>query len=70
VELGALEIASVIESMNRNQYLPMPNLTAPISEKVIMKNKTFDCDIKYVIKNNFGFSGNNVSMVLKAGENK
>jgi 3-oxoacyl-[acyl-carrier-protein] synthase II len=67
---GALEIASVIESMNRNQYLPMPNLTAPISEKVIMKNKTFDCDIKYVIKNNFGFSGNNVSMVLKAGENK
>lgn len=65
---GALEIASIIESMKRNQYIPMPNLTNPISDKVVMRNKTFDTKIKYVLKNSFGFSGNNVSMILKAGD--
>ncbi len=40
------------------------NFSNPIDEKYIPE-KTVEKDVKYFIKNSFGFGGNNVSMVIK-----
>ena len=64
---GAIEIASVILSMNQKKYIPMPNLKNPIehSEKICMSDKTFPIEINYALSNNFAFAGNNSTLVLK-----
>ncbi len=64
---GAIEIASVILSMNHKKYIPMPNLKNPIehSEKICMSSETFPLEINYALSNNFAFAGNNSALVLK-----
>ena len=64
---GAIELASVILSMNRQKYIPMPNLKTPIEhgEKICMSNKTFPLKIDYALTNNFAFAGNNAALVVK-----
>ena len=64
---GAIEIASVILSINQKKYIPMPNLKNPIehSEKICMSSETFPFEINYALSNNFAFAGNNSALVLK-----
>lgn len=64
---GAIELASVILSVNRQKYIPMPNLKNPIEhgEKICMANKTFPLTINYALLNNFAFAGNNAALVVK-----
>lgn len=64
---GAIEIASVVLSMNHKKYIPMPNLKNPIehSEKICMSSETFPLEINYALSNNFAFAGNNSAVVLK-----
>ena len=64
---GAIEIASVVLSMNHKKYLPMPNLKNPIEhgDKICMSNETFPLEISYALSNNFAFAGNNSALVLK-----
>lgn len=64
---GAIEIASVILSMDQKKYIPMPNLKNPIehSEKICISSETFPLEINYALSNNFAFAGNNSALVLK-----
>ena len=64
---GAIEIASVILSMNQKKYIPMPNLENPIEpgEKICMSSETFPLEINYALSNNFAFAGNSSALVLK-----
>ena len=64
---GAIELASVILSINHQKYIPMPNLKTPIEhgEKICMSNKTFPLKINYALSNNFAFAGNSAALVVK-----
>ena len=48
---GAIEIASVVLSMNHKKYIPMPNLKNPIehSDKICMSSETFPLEINYAL---------------------
>lgn len=62
---GAAELASIILSMQRHKYIPMPALSQPISDSFFMSDKTAELDIRYALSNSFAFAGNSASLLLK-----
>lgn len=59
-----IELILTIQMLkNKKIYQPL-NLTDPIDEDYIPV-KTIDREVKYFLKNSFGFGGNNVSMTVK-----
>ena len=67
---GAVELISVLLSMDSGHYIPMPNLKDPIDhdEKIFMSGKAVPLDIKYALSNSFAFAGNSAAVVLKKYE--
>jgi len=50
----------------RDQRTPgTANLVEPLSQGMILPTNAMDVDVKYIIKNSFGFGGRNASMVLE-----
>jgi 3-oxoacyl-[acyl-carrier-protein] synthase II len=50
----------------RDQRTPgTANLVEPLSQGMILPTNVMDVDVKYIIKNSFGFGGRNASMVLE-----
>lgn len=64
---GAVELASVILSMQQGRYIPMPRLQERLtdSEKLLLSDRTFDLEIRYALSNSFAFGGNSASIVVK-----
>jgi 3-oxoacyl-[acyl-carrier-protein] synthase II len=50
----------------RDQQTPgTANLVEPLSQGMILPTNAMDVDVKYIIKNSFGFGGRNASMILE-----
>lgn len=59
-----IELAICMEMLKNKIIFQPENFRNPIDEKYIPL-KTVEKNVKYFIKNSFGFGGNNVSMVIK-----
>ncbi len=66
---GAIELASVIGSMESGKPIQMPKLTQPLNGEDM-----FQCpdhpDIQYAMSNSFGFGGNSASLIIKKYKSK
>lgn len=62
---GAIELASIILSMQGRKYIPMPRLSSRIEGNFEMSAQTYDLGIEYAISNSFAFAGNSASIVIK-----
>lgn len=62
---GAIELTSVILSMQRGKYIPMPDLSDPIKSSVKMYSEPRGLDIDCALSNSFAFAGNSASIVIK-----
>ncbi|MBP3856223.1 MAG: beta-ketoacyl-[acyl-carrier-protein] synthase family protein [Ruminiclostridium sp.] len=61
---GAVELASVIRSMQDGKPIVMPRLTEPL-DGCELYNAPEHIDIEYAMSNSFGFAGNSASIVLR-----
>ncbi|MBP5261871.1 MAG: beta-ketoacyl-[acyl-carrier-protein] synthase family protein [Clostridiales bacterium] len=64
---GAVELASVIMSMNSGRPIRMPRLEDPIDGSD-MFNAPGSIDIEYAMSNSFAFAGNSASLIIKRYE--
>lgn len=67
---GALEVQMAIQMMAANTLLPTMNLTTPdptCDLDYVPNTARTGVKIDYVLKNSFGFGGNNACLVLKRG---
>ena len=62
---GILETIYTLQSMRDSQIPGNANLTEPCGSGMILPTTTTKLNIKYAIKNSFGFGGRNASMVLE-----
>jgi 3-oxoacyl-[acyl-carrier-protein] synthase II len=61
---GAVELASVIRSMQSGEPIVMPNLTEPF-DGCELYNAPESIDMEYAMSNSFGFAGNSASIVIR-----
>ena len=59
-----IELAICLEMLKHKKIFQQENMNNPIDEELIPKT-TIEKNVKYFLKNSFGFGGNNVSMVIK-----
>jgi 3-oxoacyl-[acyl-carrier-protein] synthase II len=62
---GIVETIYTLLSMRDSRVSGNTNLTNPCGTGMILPTSTMDLNIKYAIKNSFGFGGRNASMVLE-----
>lgn len=62
---GILETIYTLLAMKHSKTPPNINLTDPLGTDMILPTEQMDLDIKYAIKNSFGFGGRNSSIVLE-----
>lgn len=62
---GAIELASMILSMQNGKYIPMPGLSAKMEGNVEMSAQSYGLEIDYAMSNSFAFAGNSASIVIK-----
>ncbi len=62
---GAIELASVILSMNSGKYIAMPRLKKPINGEKSLSSKTYEINIDHALSNSFAFAGNSASLLIK-----
>ena len=60
---GAVELASVIRSMQTGEPIVMPRLTQPLDDCGIYTAPE-RIDINYAMSNSFGFAGNSACLVI------
>ncbi len=60
---GAVELASVLRSMQTGEPIVMPRLTEPLDDSG-MFDPPEKIDIRYAMSNSFGFAGNSASIVI------
>ncbi|MFC2131012.1 beta-ketoacyl-[acyl-carrier-protein] synthase family protein [Bacteroidota bacterium] len=67
---GAMEILGVIDSLKNQRILPTVNFNDPDTDVPlnVIKNKPLELDIKYILKLNASFGGQNTALVLKKYE--
>lgn len=63
---GAIELASILLSMQRRKYLPMPRLSEKMECHAEIALNTFDLEIEYALSNSFGFAGNSACLAIGA----
>ena len=61
---GAVELASVIRSMQTGEPIVMPHLSEPLNGCELY-NAPEHIDIEYAMSNSFGFAGNSASIVIR-----
>lgn len=61
---GAVELASVIRSMQSGEPIVMPRLTEPL-DGCEMYNAPERIDMEYAMSNSFGFSGNSAGIIIR-----
>ncbi len=61
---GAIELASVLRSIQSGEPIIMPRLTDPLDDSG-MYNAPKKIDIDYAMSNSFGFAGNSASIVIR-----
>ena len=61
---GAVELASVLNSMQSGEPVVMPNLTEPLDDSG-MFDAPEKISIDYAMSNSFGFAGNSASIVIR-----
>ncbi len=61
---GAIELASVIRSMQTGEPIVMPDLTEPLDNSG-MYDPPESIDIEYAMSNSFGFAGNSASIIIR-----
>lgn len=64
-QAGIVETIYTILGMRDGQQPGTANLKDPLAEGMILPNTAIKLDVKYAIKNSFGFGGRNASMVLE-----
>ncbi len=64
---GAIELASVLLSLEKKRYIPMPHLKKRIGsmKNLRLSKESFDLDEEYALKNSFAFSGNSAALVVR-----
>ena len=63
---GLIETIYTLQTMHSGTSPGNANLTDPIStSNLLLPTSKFDVDVKYAIKNSFGFGGRNASMILE-----
>ena len=62
---GIVETIYTLQSMRDGVIPPNANLRNPIGDRLQLPRQSKQFDIKYTIKNSFGFGGRNASMVLE-----
>lgn len=62
---GIVETIYTLLAMKHGKTPPNINLTEPLGDGMILPTKQTELDIKYAIKNSFGFGGRNSSIVLE-----
>ena len=61
---AAVEVAIILGMLNQDTIFQPDNIGEPINEDYIPIN-TVKKEVKYFLKNSFGFGGNNVSMIFR-----
>jgi len=62
---GILETIYTLQSMRDGVIPPNTNLRNPIGDGLQLPRESKKFDVKYAIKNSFGFGGRNASIVLE-----
>lgn len=62
---GIVETIYTLQGMRAGQQPGNANLIDPLGTGMILPTKSVKLDVKYAIKNSFGFGGRNASMVLE-----
>ena len=62
---GILETIYTLQSMRDGVIPPNANLRNPIGDGLQLPRESKKFDVKYAIKNSFGFGGRNASIVLE-----
>ena len=61
---GIVETIYTLQGMRESQVPGNANLLEPLGNGIILPTESIELDVKYAIKNSFGFGGRNASMVL------
>lgn len=61
---GIVETIYTLQGMCDGQQPGNANLVSPLGQGMILPTESVKLDVKYAIKNSFGFGGRNASMVL------
>jgi 3-oxoacyl-[acyl-carrier-protein] synthase II len=61
---GIVETIYTLQGMQSGQQPGNANLVDPLGTGMILPTESVKLDVKYAIKNSFGFGGRNASMVL------
>jgi 3-oxoacyl-[acyl-carrier-protein] synthase II len=64
-QAGIVETIYTLLGMQQGRQPGNANLTDPIGDSILLPSAAIDLDVKYAIKNSFGFGGRNASMVLE-----
>jgi 3-oxoacyl-[acyl-carrier-protein] synthase II len=62
---GIIETIYALLAMKNSRTPGTANLVNPLGTGMILPSTAMDLDVKYAIKNSFGFGGRNASMVLE-----
>jgi 3-oxoacyl-[acyl-carrier-protein] synthase II len=62
---GIVETIYTLLGMRDSRQPGNANLVSPLGEGMILPVTAIDLNVKYAIKNSFGFGGRNASMVLE-----
>lgn len=58
------EIGILLASLRKNKIYQIENFSNPMDDKLVL-TKTIDKEVKYFLKNSFGFGGNNFTVAIK-----
>ena len=63
-QAGIVETIYTLLGMQEGRQPGNANLTDPIGDNIVLPTESIKLDVKYAVKNSFGFGGRNASMVL------
>jgi 3-oxoacyl-[acyl-carrier-protein] synthase II len=62
---GVVETIYTLQGMRDGKVPGNANLLDPLGHGMILPTESIELDVKYAIKNSFGFGGRNASLVLE-----
>ena len=64
-QAGIVETIYTLLGMQQGRQPGNANLVDPLGQGIVLPNTAINIDVKYAVKNSFGFGGRNASMVLE-----